>query len=218
MFAKYPEKGKVKSRLSLKWDEAVVVRLYGLFIEDLLDRLSDGDYRFRMAYLPVEKKSDFVAQFGDAIPYMPQSGNDLGERMCNAFLGCFSEGFWSVVIIGSDIPDLPARIIGEAFHALETHGAVLGPSCDGGYYLIGFRRESFLPGIFTGMMWGTDGVFEKTRQLLEDAGIRLYTLPVWRDVDRPEDIISLIEDNEATDFAASKTMTYLKELGLAKGS
>ena len=57
MFAKYPEKGKVKSRLGLHWDEDIVAGLYRLFIEDLLDRLSGGDYQFRIAYHPVEKKN-----------------------------------------------------------------------------------------------------------------------------------------------------------------
>ena len=145
MFAKYPEKGKVKSRLSRYWDEDVVARLYFCFIEDLLARLSTGDYLFRIAYHPGEKKSDFVRLFGDTFSYIPQIGEDLGERMHNVFCHCFSEGFRSVVIIGSDSPDLPFRIVRDAFQALDTHGAVIGPAFDGGYYLIGFSRECIVP-------------------------------------------------------------------------
>ncbi len=209
MFAKYPEKGKVKSRLCQQWDESLVVLLYRLFIEDLLDRLSGGDYQFRITYHPVEKRTSFIEQFGDGFSYMPQIGEDLGERMKNTFIRCFSEGFQSVVIIGSDSPDLPRRIIGEAFQALERHGAVIGPSFDGGYYLIGFSNKSFSSGAFDGMKWGTDTVFKKTMQHLQEAGIPVHVLPPWRDIDRPEDIAALIKDNEKTDFPGSKTMTWL---------
>ncbi|MCX5853913.1 MAG: TIGR04282 family arsenosugar biosynthesis glycosyltransferase, partial [Deltaproteobacteria bacterium] len=209
MFAKYPEKGKVKSRLCQHWDEGLVVLLYRSFIEDLLNRLSGGDYRFRIAYHPAEKKIDFIKQFGDGFSYMPQIGEDLGERMKDAFIRCFSEGFRSVVVIGSDSPDLPQRIIGEAFQSLEKHGAVIGPSFDGGYYVIGFTRESFTSEAFDGIAWGTESVFAKTMQHLQKAGIPVHALPPWRDIDRPEDIAALIKDNEKTDFTDSKTMTWL---------
>lgn len=209
MFTKYPEKGKVKSRLSLYWDEDIVARLYRSFVEDLLDRLSGGDYQFRIAYYPAERDKDFAGQFGDGFSYMPQIGEDLGERMKNTFIRCFSEGLQSVIIIGSDSPDLPRRIIEEAFQALKKHGAVIGPSFDGGYYLIGFSGKSFFSSAFDGVAWGTDSVFKKTMQHLKEAGIPVHVLPVWRDIDRPEDIAALIKDNEKTDFAGSKTMTWL---------
>jgi rSAM/selenodomain-associated transferase 1 len=218
MFAKYPEKGKVKSRLSRYWDEDVVARLYFCFIEDLLARLSKGNYLFRIACHPVEKKSDFVRQFGDTFSYMPQIGASLGEKMHDAFCQCFSEGFRSVVIVGSDSPNLPLRIVRDAFQALVTHGAVIGPAFDGGYYLIGFTSDALFPGVFEGIAWGTDNVFKKTMHLLEDAGIRPWVLPIWRDIDRPEDFFALIEDNQDADFANSRTMTYLKELGITKSS
>jgi uncharacterized protein len=209
MFVKYPEKGKVKSRLSQHWDEDIVVRLYRAFIEDLLDRLSRGDYQFRIAYHPIERKNDFIKQFGNFFSYIPQTGTDLGEKMNNTFSRCFLEGFRSAVIIGSDSPDLPHQIIKEAFHVLEKNDAVIGPSYDGGYYLIGFRREAFSPRAFNGIAWSTDSVFKKTLQILQDEGIHVHVLPVWRDIDRPEDIAALIKNNEKTDFANSKTMNWL---------
>jgi len=216
MFAKYPEKDKVKTRLSRYWDEDVIVRLYRCFIEDLLARLSKGDYLFRIAYHPVGKRDDFIGQFGDTFSYIPQIGEDLGEKMHNTFRQCFSEGLRSVIVIGSDSPDLPPRIIRDAFQALETHGAVIGPACDGGYYLIGFSRDSFSSGAFNGISWGTSGVFRETERILKEEGIRLHVLPVWRDIDRPEDIVALIKDSKETDFAASRTMACLKELGLTE--
>ena len=88
---------------------------------------------------------------GDEFSYIPQTGDDLGERMKLAFLRCFSEGARSVVLIGSDIPDLPARIVDEAFRALDENDAVIGPAADGGYYLIGFKRDTFNGNVFPGI-------------------------------------------------------------------
>jgi rSAM/selenodomain-associated transferase 1 len=209
MFAKYPEKGKVKTRLCQSWDEEVVVRLYRAFIEDLLAGLSGGDYGFRIAYHPRNRAQDFRREFGEAFAYLPQTGADLGEKMHNAFKKCLSEGFHAVVVVGSDSPDLPPRIIKEAF-------AALGPSCDGGYYLIGFSRESFTPAVFTGIRWGTDSVGKRTMDILKRAGINVHVLPCWRDMDRQEDIIALINDSEKNGFSGSKTISCLREYGFTK--
>jgi len=216
MFVKYPEKGKVKTRLSQYWDEDMVVRLYRAFVYDLLASLSEGDYGFRIAYHPRERGKDFANEFGDTFSYLPQTGTGLGEKMHNAFKKCFSEGFQAVVVIGSDSPDLPPRIITEAFQALEKSSAVIGPSCDGGYYLIGFSRESFAPEAFDGIVWGTDGVGKTTMNILKNAKIRVHILPAWRDMDRPEDIVALINDSGETGFAASKTIACLRDYGFIK--
>jgi hypothetical protein len=216
MFAKYPEKGKVKTRLCQSGDKEMVVRLYRAFIEDLLESLSGGDYQFRIAYHPRERKNDFSKDFGNTYSYLPQTGVDLGEKIYNAFNRCFSEGFHMVVIIGSDSPDLPPQIIKEAFQALEQSGAVIGPSCDGGYYLIGFCRESLTPEAFEGIDWGAESVYKTTMCILKRAGINVHILPAWRDIDRPEDVVALINDSEKTGFAGSKTISCLQDFGFTK--
>ena len=216
MFVKYPEKGKVKSRLSQCWDEDMVVRLYRAFIEDLLESLSGGDYQFRIAYHPRERKNDFGKDFGNTYSYMPQTGADLGKKMCNAFNRCFSEGFQWIVIIGSDSPDLPPQIIKEAFQMLEKRDAVIGPSCDGGYYLIGFCRESFTPEAFEGIDWGEESVYKTTMDIFKSAGINVHVLPVWKDIDRPGDVVALINESEKTGFTNSKTISCLQDQGFTK--
>lgn len=217
MFVKYPEKGKVKSRLSQCCDENMVVRLYRAFIEDLIDKLSGGDYRFRIAFHPQEREKDFPGEFGDTLSYIPQAGKDLGERMHNAFCQCFSDGFQSVVVIGSDSPDLPQQIIKEAFQSLEDSDAVIGPAYDGGYYLIGFNTESFTPEAFKGIKWGDDDVFKSTMDIiLNRAGYRVHMLPLWRDIDHPADIAALINESEKSGFAGSKTMFCLRDYGFGK--
>lgn len=215
-FIKYPEEGKVKTRLSRLLGEDVSVRLCRAFIQDLIENLSQGDYSFRIACHPEERMGDLRREFGSGLSCIPQAGEDLGERMLNAFKQCFADGFGSVAVIGSDMPDLPKRIIEDAFQALGNNGAVIGPACDGGYYLIGFRRESFAAEAFEGMAWGADSVFADTVQALKRAGLSFHVLPQRRDIDRPEDIAALVNDCGETGFSSSRTMACLREHGLAK--
>jgi rSAM/selenodomain-associated transferase 1 len=215
IFTKFPERGQVKSRLAKDLGEERAADLYRCFIEDLLARLSRGPYRFLMAFYPVGKEREIKEMFGNEFSYMAQAGDNLGERMKNSFIRCFSEGAQSVVVIGSDSPDLPAWIIEEAFFSLDDHDAVIGPSVDGGYYLIGFRRETFNPDVFAGPSWGMEKVFRQTMTILQETGALVYVLPVWQDIDRPEDIAVLIEKSEKTEFTNSKTILYLRDSGLA---
>jgi rSAM/selenodomain-associated transferase 1 len=216
VFVKYPEKGRVKTRLSPALGEDTAVSLCRAFIHDLLDNLSQGDYSFRIACHPEERISDLLREFGSGFSCVPQAGADLGERMLEAFKRCFDDGFMSVAVMGSDIPGLPKRIIEDAFRALKDNGAVIGPTFDGGYYLIGFRRESFVPAAFRGMKWGGDSVFAETAHALERAGVSFHVLEQWRDIDRPEDIAALVNDSGKPGFSASRTMACLRSRGLAK--
>jgi rSAM/selenodomain-associated transferase 1 len=215
MFVKFPERGEVKSRLSQSLGEEIATDLYRCFIEDLLEKLAQGAYRFRMAFHPEGKEHEIREMFGGGFSYMPQKGKDLGERMKHAFIRCFSEGVCSVVVIGSDSPDLLLRIIKEAFSALENHDAVLGPSADGGYYLIGFRRESFNPHVFGGLAWGSETVFQETMNIFRMDRTLVHVLPVWLDIDRSEDIEFLLKNNKNEGFVHSRTISYLREKGLA---
>jgi glycosyltransferase A (GT-A) superfamily protein (DUF2064 family) len=110
---------------------------------------------------------------------------------------------------------LPARIVDEAFRALDKYGAVIGPSVDGGYYLIGFQRDAFKGDVFSGLPWGTERVFQETTNILHIAGSLVHVLPSWRDIDKHEDIAALIKNSDDTGFADSRTMLYLKVIGLA---
>ncbi len=214
MFAKYPAPGKVKTRLSRHCHEELTVLLYRAFIADLLARFAQGDYQFRFAYDPPDRGEDFRREFGEGFVYLPQAGSDLGEKMLGAFRACFAEGFREIVLIGSDSPDLPREIIEEAFGALKVHGAVLGPAGDGGYYLIGFRREAFTPRAFSGIVWGGNDVAAKTLDILSQEGAMVHTLPVWSDIDEFADLINLIGRSKKSVFAGSKTIACLRDWGL----
>ncbi len=96
--------------------------------------------------------------------------------------------FKRVVLIGSDIPDLSLEFIEEAFTSLQEKDAVIGPSLDGGYYLIGFKKETFSPRVFEGIRWSTESVFEKTLEVLEREGLTVHTLQPLRDIDTVGDL------------------------------
>ena len=208
VFIKFPEKDKVKSRLSEAFDADMVLSLYECFVFDLLETLKKGTYALRICFYPPETNESIVRWIGKKYTYMPQKGNDLGERMKNAFMDSFSEGFSEVVLIGSDIPDLTIEVIHEAF-AFDLYNASIGPASDGGYYLIGFTNKTFLPEIFKGIKWGTDTVLKQTMELFKSHKHTVRVLPVRHDVDRPEDVQSLYSRNMDTEFAASRTMRFL---------
>ncbi len=215
MFVRFAGRGQVKSRLAKELGEEAATNLYRCFVEDLLERFSKETYRLRIAFYPAEKEREMREMLGDEFSYMPQAGKDLGERMKLSFLRCFSEGARSVVLIGSDIPDLPAQIVDEAFLALDRNEAAIGPSVDGGYYLLGFTKDTFNGNVFMGLPWGAETIFHETMKILCGAGAPVHVLPVWWDIDKPEDIAALIENSQKTGFADSKTMLYLKTIGLA---
>ncbi|MBW2637883.1 MAG: TIGR04283 family arsenosugar biosynthesis glycosyltransferase, partial [Deltaproteobacteria bacterium] len=113
------------------------------------------------------------------------------------------------VIIGSDIPDLPEEIPEEALNALEKHDVSIGPAGDGGYYLIGFRKEAFTPDVFEGISWGTDTVLKETLKILKEKNRTVHILRQWNDIDTPDDLRRFVERNEGTTTPPSRTMSYL---------
>jgi len=215
LFARYPEKGKVKTRMVRDGNGELVTNLYRCFIEDCLERMSKGNYSFSVACDPPGRENAFAQLFGGRILCTSQRGSDLGARMSNAFAQCFKEGLTSVVIVGSDIPDLPREFIENAFEALEEHGAVLGPSKDGGYYLIGFAKDFFYRAVFENMTWSTDCVFQETLRRLRREGISVYLLPLWRDLDTCEDLDVLLRGYNEADFGSSRTINFLKAHGFS---
>jgi hypothetical protein len=210
LFIKAPVRGRVKSRLAGAIGEEAALDLYRSFILDTIDMLERTGCTFRIFCHPPEAVAD-VSQWLRASPVVPQEGDDLGARMENAFRRVFSEGWSQAVLIGSDIPDLPEGVIPEAFTLIMKHKVVLGPAADGGYYLIGFAREAFLPAPFSGISWSTPDVFARTRDVLQAAGLRVPLLREWRDVDSFDDLQALAARSVHSPFRSSRTMTYLAQ-------
>ena len=211
-FVKYPEKGRVKKRLSKSIGEGVAAELYRNFVLDSLSALEKCGVQFVVSFHPPDAQKKIIEWLGKDYSYMPQQGDDLGQRMRNGFINMFDKNCQRVIIIGSDSPDLPGEFIDEAFSSLKTHDVVIGPSFDGGYYLIGFRHDTFFPETFDGICWSTDTVFSETSTIVKKAGLTLHVLPGWNDIDTRNDLDGLIERNRNTAFRRSMTFSYLSTL------
>jgi rSAM/selenodomain-associated transferase 1 len=190
-FIKNPEKGKVKTRVASAMGDKMAMKLYRRFLLEMLFTLNKGTFLFYLCFHPENSLNDLKDWLGDHYLYTPQMGENLGQRMKNGFVEAFSMNFKRVVLIGSDIPDLPLEFIEEAFNSLGEKDAVIGPSFDGGYYLIGFRDKTFSPKVFEGIPWSTEKVFEETMKILKQEGLLVHTLPRWRDIDTIEDLKNL---------------------------
>jgi hypothetical protein len=187
-FIKNPEKGRVKTRLASAIGDEMAVKLYRRFLLEMLSTLNRGTFLFYLCYHPGDSLNDLKNWLGDDYLYASQMGENLGERMKNGFMEAFSMNFKRVALIGSDIPTLPLEFIEETFTALRNHDVVVGPAVDGGYYLIGFRNETFSPNVFKGIPWSTGRVFENTMKILEQEGLTVHLLKPLRDIDTIEDL------------------------------
>jgi rSAM/selenodomain-associated transferase 1 len=190
LFAKAPEPGRVKTRMVPFISERAASQLQKAFLLDTLQLTDSLLLRRAIACLP-DPDHPFFLQCGKERPllFFKQMGADLGERMKNAFEWGFSQGFQKVLLLGGDTPTLPAEWIKEAVDRLDAFPLVLGPSADGGYYLIGGRPP--IPALFDGIAWGTNSVLAVTLQKVTHLQIGCHLLPFWYDIDRPEDLAFL---------------------------
>jgi uncharacterized protein len=211
LFVKLPEKGKVKSRLAQCMDEDLVLRLYENMVLDTIDMLTRGRFPFRICFTPAGARDRIREWLGKEYHSFPQAGDDLGDRMKKAFARVFSEDVEVALLIGSDIPGLTARIIDEAFTVLLTDDVVIGPAVDGGYYLIGFRKKSFEPGIFHDMVWSTRTVFRETMDKLHDASLKIHVLPELTDVDTMDNLKTLLSQAKGPTSEPSRTRSFLEQ-------
>jgi len=214
IFLKVPQRVPVKTRLSKSLDQKIVVNLYKNFVLDVLGMLQTGRHATVICFYPPQALHEITAWLGRDHDYLPQQGNDLGQRMENAFDSIFQKGFRQVLLLGTDFPDLPGSIIDEAFESLHKNDAVIGPAVDGGYYLIGFNLHSFLPEVFDKIPWGSDTVFQKTITVLGSNRSRIHVLPPWRDIDTYQDLEFFIKRHAEKGSAASNTAAYLAGIEL----
>jgi rSAM/selenodomain-associated transferase 1 len=181
VFLKIPEQGKVKSRLVPPLSEAEACELYEAFLRDLFVRLAK-----------VKKVSATVFHSGgnpdairDFVPkpfeFAPQEGKSLGNRLLAAFARLLGDEEGRALIIGSDSPDIPLGYLKRAFLKLKHKDVVIGPSFDGGYYLIGMKTP--ITSLFENIAWSGNTVLEETLDKIRSGGLSCSVLPPWYDVD-----------------------------------
>jgi len=209
IFIKYPTMGKIKKRLLNDFKSDFITVLYKHFISDILSTIKKLQFEFRICFYPPDSEKNIISWIGKNYCYIPQNGDNIGERMKNSFNRVFKEGYSRVVLIGSDIPDLPGDLISKSFDFLQLNDVVIGPSRDGGYYLVGFNKDSFNPLIFQDIKWSTETVFKDTIKILNKSKSTIHVLPEWNDIDTIDDLHELFHRNQSTIFRNSKTMLFL---------
>lgn len=195
-------------------------RLYAAFLADVVAGcgMIDG-VTVRVAYTEDGGTSGFVKAGVGADQLMPQRGADLGDRERGVFEDLFRDGFSPVVMIGSDLPTLPAQRVVEALDRLRASDdrVVLGPANDGGYYLIGLAARpghAAVPDLFTGIRWSTAWARADTVAAADRCGLRVDLLGDWYDVDDEASITRLRAELATEDGArrAPATTRVLEEI------
>jgi len=196
VFVRYPELGKVKTRIAIEIGCEKALAVY----QELLSRtFSTVEPLKCVTYIFVTGSPDIPLDIGFQHKVSQQQGNNIGERMQNAFHQVFTEGFSKVVLIGSDIYELTTGIISDAFQKLDEVDCVIGRAKDGGYYLLGLTHE--LPSLFTDVTWSSPHTFDHTIRKITFENLTYRLLPELNDVDTVEDIykhkklIDLVNEN-----------------------
>jgi len=181
IFANAPEKGRVKSRIASDLGADVALAAYRTLAEHAVAAASHVDWcRKTIAYSPNGSGEAMRHWFGDLFDYRAQGDGDLGRRMLAALERAFSDGADRVILIGVDCPGVSDAVISDAFTRLDQADVVIGPSFDGGYYLIGMKKPMKV--LFTDIPFGTGKTLQKTLTTARRSGIRVSLLDWKRDV------------------------------------
>jgi len=218
LFTKPAVPGRVKTRLTTELSPAEAADVHRAFVGDLVERLSGGDFDLRVAWaLAPGEEIPWDLLPDPPPPSRRQRGEDLGERLFRGLAEAvrLDGGAGVVAAIGSDHPTVLLEPVHEAFARVEAGAdVVLGPSLDGGYYLIVLAAGAVRPELFEGVDWSTERVLAQTRERIAAAGLRLETVGEALDVDTPADLALLVAELEVADPSfCPRTRRLLRSLG-----
>ncbi|MBK9247380.1 MAG: TIGR04282 family arsenosugar biosynthesis glycosyltransferase [Ignavibacteria bacterium] len=216
VFARYPHLGKVKTRLAASIGDVNAKEFYTscaeLTYQNMYSMTDEVDVTiYYSERLDEYLMKDWVDMFSESNSIIPQSGNDLGERMKNAFMQTFDRfPHQSAIIIGTDTPDITPEIILQAKHLLESHDVVIGPANDGGYYLLGMN--TLHASLFESIDWSTPKVYEQTIQKAEKLNCNVAILEQLTDIDTVDDMQLWLQQSTSLTHPlyniASRLITY----------
>ena len=187
IFIKNPEAGKVKTRLAATLGHDKALSIYNILVRHTIDVAENVDadrFVFYSSHIAVNDEWDNKKIFKRL-----QKGNDLGERMCNAFDLLFSEGYHSISIIGSDCPAITKTIIDEGFNASPNTDVVIGPAKDGGYYLMALKKIN--ADLFSNILWSTNNVLTQTLAVCKRLNLSVHLLQELSDIDAEDDLADM---------------------------
>lgn len=201
--AKAPVEGLVKTRLCQCLSPADAAALYERLLRDIVTKFQRHESSaFWLAFAPGGER--YFSENYPAAGLLAQRGEDLGQRLHHIFVDLSGNGYGKVIIADTDSPGVPLSSIDEAYRQLgeEARDLVLGPSDDGGYYLVGLKRP--VEGVFRDIPWSTDGVLARTLERARELELKVGILPPAYDIDVEADLIRLWND-----FGASETLREL---------
>ena len=204
VFLKYPEPGKVKTRLAKAVGNGRACVIYRQLAEGVMKNIfskNPGTYDVCFFFTPADKENEIKdwlktiidKDLGADVQFIPQEGNTLGERMSNAFKQMLQgKGYKRSIIIGTDCPGIDAALIEDAFEVSKKRDIVIGPCEDGGYYLLGLSR--YVSDLFIDIAWSTDQVFNQTMEKIQKNTLSCGILKTLADIDTPEDLYHYVPD------------------------
>ncbi len=181
IFVKNNQPGQVKTRLAEIIGDHKASEVYALLVDKTLNCIQTVEAE-KHIYFSSYLENDTFSDYGHFI----QKGNDLGARMQNAFETSFNTGYQNVILIGSDLPDISAKIINQAYQQLKVNDIVLGPAEDGGYYLIGLSH--MLLSVFKNKPWSQPNLLDVTLNELSQNNFKVALLETLNDIDTFEDL------------------------------
>lgn len=208
-FTRVPKPGKTKTRLMPCLTGVQCAGLHWAFLKDLAAIYTQADADLFVAYADDPDWESLKSVFPNA-RFFPQEGKDLGGKMNHALNAVLALGYEKVVLTGSDLPLMGTAHLQSGFHALENADIALGPTADGGYYLVGTTAPS--PFLFENQTYGRGSVFENTAAAAAAAGKTVAAAMPCDDVDTPEDLRKLVRAISPD----SHTARYLRSLGEIK--
>jgi hypothetical protein len=224
--AKAPKAGRVKTRLSPPLNSHQAARLNIAFLQDTIACLRQvaaiASATVVISYTPAGAEADFAGIVPADVALLPQRGDGFGARLQYTTEDLLAAGFDAVCLIDSDSPTVPRGAYVDAVQRLleKESCAVLGPSDDGGYYLLGLQKLH--PRLFEDIAWSTAVVEEQTRQRAAEIGLPVHSLPVWFDVDDRRTLARLYRELQVSGsggagFPATHTAECLRALSDSLG-
>jgi rSAM/selenodomain-associated transferase 1 len=187
VFVKAPRPGAVKTRLAAALGPEAAAGLYRAMAEEEIRRTAPrGEEYDRVFCFDPPDAEDEITRWLPGQALRPQDGADLGARMAHAFAEAFAAGARRVAIVGTDVPGCGREHVAEALAALDAHDLALGPTHDGGYYLLALDRPR--PALFPSIPWSTPSVFTATAERAGVLGLSVRVLEPLRDIDTLEDV------------------------------
>ena len=209
-FTRVPQPGKTKTRLLPVLTGSQCAALHTAFLSDLAAVYAQMQADLFVSYTPDPDWEMLKSVFPAAKGFFPQSGADLGEKMYRSICQVLELGYEQVLLTGTDLPLMTASHLEKGFAALNGADIVLGPTSDGGYYLVGMKTPC--RAIFENQHYGSGSVLENAVAAAENTGLSVAIATCCNDVDTPEDLRKLLP-LLSKDSATFRCLTALKKEG-----